>query len=99
MPPRSRAPSSHVLGRSAWPPSRAIGVAAAAEPPALAVSGPRTCQGGRGKPGVAEGLRFGSGADSLYSVSRPRLLDSLWLDPRVRMLRLGAGREARLGTH
>lgn len=68
LPPCSCSPSSHVLGCSAWPPSRTTGVAAAAEPPSLAVSVPRTRQGGEVTPGEAEGLRFGTGIELVLPI-------------------------------
>lgn len=73
LPPCSRTPSSHVLGRSARPAGRATAVAVAAEPPARAVSVPGTRQGGEEKPGEAEGWRCEAGTElPLPTLQPPR---------------------------
>lgn len=73
LPPSSRTPSSHVLGRSARPPGRATAVAVAAEPPARAVSVPGTRQGGEEKPGEAGGWRCEAGTElPLPTLQPPR---------------------------
>lgn len=61
LPPCSRTPSSHVLGRSARPPGGVITVAAAAEPPARAVSTRGTRQGEERRPGEAGSAAWDTG--------------------------------------
>lgn len=106
LPPGSRTPSSHVLGRSARPSGRVITVAAAAEPPARAVSIPGTGQGAR--KGRQVKLRVGSVGPgqswyyplcSLHGVPCPRFLDLTVARSRVGTLRLGTGRDALPGSH
>lgn len=80
LPPRSRAPSSHVLGRSARPPGRAITVAAAAESPPRAVSIPRTGQGAERTPGETEGRRCGTGTELVPPTLQPACTVSHALD-------------------
>lgn len=80
LPPRSRAPSSHVLGRSARPPGRAITVAAAAESPPRAVSIPGTGQGAERTPGETEGRRCGTGTELVPPTLQPACTVSHALD-------------------